>query len=273
MRLHSVPQWQGSGLGGASTRLPAGCEVLTALAEDLLGTPALRIPVGADTSAAEHGILNRAALLDNRGAQLTALENPEGPVLTIGGDCAADLVPLGVARYRYGSGLGVLWFDAHADINTPESSPSGAFNGMVLRALLGESDPEFAADPAVAPGRAVLVGTRAFDPAERALVDSGVVRHVPVPADPDDVVKALREADVSAVYVHIDVDVLDPGELVGSHDHEPGGLGVERLVECLDALDEFDVIGAAVTECATRDRTEAAPLAPVLEALRRRLAP
>lgn len=271
MLVHAVAQWQGSGLQDAPSRLGEGAGVLASLAEDVLGTPVLRLPVGEAGSPTERGIRNRAALLGNRGAQLAALENPEGPVLTLGGDCASDLVPIGVARYRYGPKLGVLWFDAHADANTPDTSPSGAFNGMVLRALLGEGDDEFAANPAVSPGRAVLVGTRSFDPQELVAVRAGLLRHVPPPADPADVVAAVREADVDALYVHVDADVLDPGEFPGNHDHEPGGLTVERLVACLDALAGFDVVGAALTECMARDRAEASPLVPVVEALYRRL--
>ncbi len=273
MRVHAVPQWQGAGWDGASSRLTTGCEVLASLTEEVLDTPVSRVPVGREGSPVERGMANRAALLDNRGAQLTVLENPEGPVLTLGGDCAVDLVPIGVARYRYGPGLGVLWFDAHADANTPDTSPSGAFHGMVLRSLLGQGDPDFVADPAVEPGKAVLVGARVFDPAERAALDDGLLRHVPASATPDDVVNALRAANVSTVYVHVDVDVLDPGEFSGPHYHEPGGLGIDRLVACLDALAEFDVVGASLTECTAQDRAEVTPLIPVVQALHRRLEP
>ncbi|ACU95984.1 arginase family protein [Saccharomonospora viridis] len=271
MRVHAVPQWQGAGWDGAPSRLPVGCEVLASLAEEVLGTPVSRVPVDHEGSPVERGVVNRAALLGNRPAQLMVLENPEGPVLTLGGDCASDLVPIGVARYRYGPKLGVLWFDAHADANTPDTSPSGAFHGMVLRALLGEGDEDFVADPAVEPGRAVLVGTRSFDPAETEAVRAGVLRHVPPPAEPADVVAAVRESGAERLYVHVDVDVLDPGEFSGTHYHEPGGLTVERLVACLDALAEFDVVGAALTECTAQDRTEAAALIPVVRALHRSL--
>ncbi len=271
MRVHAVAQWQGAGWSNAETRLPTGCAELASLAEEVLGTSVLRVPVATAGSPTERGVRNRAALLAGRAAQLAALENPEGPVLTLGGDCGVDLVPIGVARYRYGPNLGVLWFDAHADANTPETSPSAAFHGMVLRALLGEGDDDFVANPAVAPGRAVLVGTRSFDRAEEEAVRSGLLRHVSSPAEPDRVVAAVRASGAEAVYVHVDVDVLDPTAYTGTHYHEPGGLTVERLVACLDALAEFDVVGAALTECTAQDRTEAAALIPVVRALHRSL--
>jgi len=62
---------------------------------------------------------------------------PDGPLLAIGGDCGADLGPAAQALRRHDGELAIVWIDAHADFNTPASSPSGAFHGMVLRSLTG----------------------------------------------------------------------------------------------------------------------------------------
>jgi len=164
-----------------------------------------------------------------------------------------------VARYRHGPGLGVVWFDAHPDLNTAESSPSGAFHGMVLRSLLGEGDPEFAADPALEPGRVALVGTRAFDPAEREVVERGLVVED---------VAALGPG--GKIYVHLDLDVLDPGEFAGINYPEPGGLSIGELVDALDALSGFEVVGVGITEC-VGDSKDVAVLEPVLAAVGRLL--
>ncbi|MCZ0970589.1 arginase family protein [Streptomyces albulus] len=61
-----------------------------------------------------------------------------GPLRTVGGDCGVELAPVSHAVARHGADLAVVWFDAHADLNTPASSPSGGFHGMVLRTLLGQ---------------------------------------------------------------------------------------------------------------------------------------
>lgn len=252
---------------GARQRLPEGCRVLAEFAGEVLGEAVQTVPVESAGSVTVDGVGNRAVLIRNRVPQLAALEVPEGRVLTIGGDCAADLVPAGVARYRYGEDLGIAWFDAHADCNTPASSPSGAFNGMVLRSLLGQGDPEFAASPAVLEGHAVLIGTRAFDPDERAVVEAGLVRHVPPPADPAEITTALREAGAGRVYVHVDLDVLEPSELGWTAYHEPGGLTLAQLVAGVERLAEFDVVGAAVTECTASTREQVRSLRPLFEAL------
>ncbi|UQS23199.1 arginase family protein [Amycolatopsis thermalba] len=209
------------------------------------------------------GIANREALLDNRKRHAEALA--DGPVLTIGGDCAADLVPVAAARARHGERFGVAWFDAHGDLNTPAGSPSGAFHGMVLRSLLGDGDPAFAAVPAVEPGRAVLVGARALDPAERDEIEAGRVRLVS--GEPSRIVAEVRDAGIERLYVHVDLDVLDPSAFAGMDYPEPDGMTVSKLVDGLRALAEFEVVGAGITECVSGKRDDLVILAPVLHTI------
>ncbi len=262
MLINAVPQRQGA-LSARAAELPDGCLALAELAGHVLNLPVHHIPQTHDLSEVDGGIANRAVLAGpNRATQLAALEAPGGPVLTIGGDCGVELVAIGVARYRHGPELGVAWFDAHADLNTAESSPSGAFHGMVLRSLLGEGDPEFAADPALEPGRVALIGTRSFDPAEREAVERGLAV--------EDVAAALEPG--GKAYVHIDLDVLDPGEFAGINYPEPGGLSIGELVDALDALAGFEVVGVGITEC-VGDSKDVAVLEPVLAAVGRLLNP
>ncbi|WP_329050656.1 arginase family protein [Amycolatopsis sp. NBC_01488] len=257
--VNAVPQRQGA-VGPRAAGLPDGCLALAELAGHVLGRPVHHVRQTRSLSEVDAGVANRAVLTGaNRAAQLAALEAPGGPVLTIGGDCGVELVPIGVARFRYGPGLGVAWFDAHADLNTASTSPSGAFHGMVLRSLFGEGDPEFAADPALEPGHAVLAGTRVFDPEERAAVSRGLV-----------VESFDALAGVDKLYVHVDLDVLDPGEFPGLNCPEPAGWTIERLVAELDALAAFDVVGAGITECVGTSR-EVEVLEPVLAAVGRLL--
>lgn len=265
MLIHAVAQWQGA--AGRGEELRTGCRMLAEMAGETLGRPVTTVPAADHGSAAVAGIANREALLSNRSAQLAALEAPEGPVLTIGGDCGVDLVPVGVARYRYGADLAVVWFDAHADCNTSTTSPSGAFHGMVLRSLLGQGDEEFAASPALEHGRAILAGAREFDPAELQAVDAGLARHVPVPAPPAELVRELRDVGARKVYAHVDLDVLDPSEFGWSNYKVPDGLTIAQLTAGLEALSDFEVIGAAITECAAARREHVLPLRPVLDVL------
>ncbi|NRN69260.1 Arginase family hydrolase, arginase/agmainase/formiminoglutamate hydrolase [Kibdelosporangium sp. 4NS15] len=251
MQIHAVPQRQGA-LVDKARFLPDGCLALSRLAGEIAGVEPSVVPVSTEDSPAVGGVANRAALIVNRTAQLAALEAPGGPVLTIGGDCGSDVAPIGVARFRHGENLGVVWFDAHPDLNTPSTSPSGAFHGMALRVLFGEGDPEFVAGPALRPGNAVLVGARSIDPGEQAAIDRGLVTSDSYPGE--------------RIYLHVDLDVLDPSEFGGATFPEPDGLSIAEVAATIDGI-PVPVVGAGITECATADPAQIAKLRPLVEAV------
>ena len=138
----------------------------------------------------------------------------------LGGDHSVALGTLGGMARARGPG-GVLWLDAHGDLNRPETSPSGNVHGMPLAAALGLAGPEFESDeyrlPAVEPRRVALVGVRSLDPGERALLAELEAR-VFTMSDLDrmGVEAAMREAlehvtGDGFVHLSLDMDVLDPG--------------------------------------------------------------
>jgi arginase len=147
----------------------------------------------------------------------------------------------------------VVWFDAHPDLNSPATSPSKAFHGMVLRTLLGGGPAELAANAVLDPEQVVLAGARALDDAEADYVaEAGIRMLAPAElADPAVLVSALRDAGVTEVYLHVDLDVLDPSEIEGIQFPEPFGVTVAGLVAAIRAVrEEFPLIGAGITEFA-----------------------
>ncbi|MFD3443977.1 arginase family protein [Microbacteriaceae bacterium 4G12] len=251
-----VPQWQGSGSSRAM-RLIDGAD---AIRGDLpsAATRVVAVPMEAGETL-DSGVSRFASLLAVRSAQRTALAEVDGPAITIGGDCGVEFGAVEHALDRFGSDTALVWFDAHPDLNTPESSPSGAFHGMVLRALLGDGADGLALSPELAlpPERVVLVGTRAADEPEDAfLVEAGVTRLSPGDvADPESaaaaVLAAVRATGATRIYVHVDLDVLDPGEMAGIGYPEPFGLTVPTLVSAITALRaDFELVGAGITEFA-----------------------
>jgi arginase len=155
---------------------------------------------------------------------------PERPLI-LGGCCCAHVGAIrGLARR--GRRLGVVWLDAHGDLNTPETSPSGNAWGMPLRMLLDAGD--------VAPRDVALVGARALDPSEDAFLAVSEVR-----LGPEGVADALR--DVDAAYVALDIDVLEPG-LVACFMPEPGGLDLDETeAALLDTASRAPLAGMGLT--------------------------
>ncbi|TBO55880.1 arginase family protein [Streptomyces kasugaensis] len=254
--VFEVAQWQGSGAATAR-RLHSGAAWLAEL------VPASRrrtVALDSGVGGARGGVRNAEVLERHLRAVREALaEVPPGePTVTIGGDCGVDLAPVEAALAAFGDRLAVVWFDAHADLNTPESSPSGAFHGMVLRALLGDGPEGLRPVRNVSADRVVLAGARSLDAGEQALVESSGIRHLGVGqlTEPGPLLAAVRATGAEAVYIHIDLDVLDPRVFPAVGTPEPGGLGVAELVAAVRALtDEFTLAGLALTEY---ERTEAA---------------
>ncbi|MFF5652723.1 arginase family protein [Streptomyces collinus] len=244
-----VAQWQGSGAATAG-RLRSGAARLVELMPE--GRPCT-VALDGGVGSVRGGVRNADVLERNLRAVREALaEVPPGDtVVTVGGDCGVDLAPVETALSVFGDRLALVWFDAHADLNTPESSPSGAFHGMVLRALIGDGPEGLRPVRSLSADRVVLAGARSLDPDERDLVERRGIRHVGVEqlAEPGPLLAAVRATGAEAVYVHIDLDVLDPRVFPAVGTPEPGGLDVDGLLGAVRALTgEFTLAGIALTE-------------------------
>ncbi|MFP3962696.1 arginase family protein [Actinomadura fulvescens] len=249
-----VGQWQGSGAVTAG-RLRSGAAWLAELVPH-----GQRYTVALDSGVGNSrgGVRNAEVLERHLQAVREALAEipPDDLTVTIGGDCGVDLAPVEAALSAFGDRLALVWFDAHADLNSAESSPSGAFHGMVLRALVGDGPEGLRPVRSLSADRVVLAGARSLDPAEQDLVHGRGIRHLSVEqlTGPGPLLAAVRATGAEAVYVHIDLDVLDPQVFPAVGTPEPGGLGVEDLIGAVRALtEEFTLAGIALTEY---ERTE-----------------
>lgn len=193
------------------------------------------------------------------------LEHVTGPAITIGGDCGVELAAISRAVETHPD-LAVVWFDAHPDLNTPQSSPSHAFTGMVLRTLLGEGVEALVPPTPLAAGRVVLAGARAYDPAEEEYIATNDVATIaPDEVSGEVLVDAVRATGASSVYVHIDVDVHEPAEFAGLGAPEPFGVSAATLLEAVKALvTEFPLAGAGITEFAPASPMAAVDDMPVI---------
>ena len=241
-----VPQWQGSGSSRAM-RLVDGAE---AIRGDLpsASTIAIEVPLEAgDSQATKVHRLSSLALVRDRFTE--ALASTQGAVITIGGDCGVELAA--VAR-ALDSDVALIWMDAHPDMNTPDSSESGAFNGMVLRTLLGDGAAGLVPSVTIDPSRVVLVGARAFDPAEEQYVSQNGIRVIDAEAlSGSSLIEWVEATGASSVYIHIDLDVLDPIDIVGLSNPEPFGVSALDLIAAIrELVARFELRGAGVTEFA-----------------------
>jgi arginase len=122
---------------------------------------------------------------------------------------------------------------------------------MPLRTLLGEGDDELVSlcEPALRPEQVFLVGTRDLDPAEGEYVRSAGLRVLGVETTGDQLAGEIEGGGFSRVYVHLDLDVLEPGDFDEVICPVPGGMRYEGLLEVLGALRErVEVVGSSLLE-------------------------
>jgi arginase len=179
---------------------------------------------------------SRGCLLEAGGQVEDMLSANRFPVLTAS-DCSICMTTF-QAVVRHAPDVHVLWLDAHGDFNTPQTTTSGFLGGMCLAAACGRWDAGF--EPSIEPARVLMCGVRDLDPGERVLVETSGVGN----ARPSEVVPFLSGR---RVYVHLDMDVLDP-DVLPAQFAVPHGLSDTGLRTLLgDVARDCDVVGVEVT--------------------------
>lgn len=166
-----------------------------------------------------------------------ALSNDAFPLI-LGGDHSISIGSVaGVARHfrKRDERIGLIWVDAHCDMNTPETSPSGNIHGMSMAVLLGRGNPELLKlcgdDPAVRPENVSVVGARSIDPTEAPWVrESGIRVYTMTEVDERGLGTVIDEAierasaGTAGMHVSFDLDVIDPQVAPGVGTPVRGGL-------------------------------------------------
>jgi len=173
--------------------------------------------------------------------------------LVLGGDHSVALGTLSGLAAARGVG-GVLWIDAHGDLNTPETSPTGNVHGMPLAAAMGFAGDRFRSGslslPAVDPSRVAILGARSFDPAERELLRrSDVTVLTMTEIDRIGIETAVeraleRVAGPGFVHVSLDMDALDPAIAPGVGTPVQGGLTYREAHLALELVAESGLAGS-----------------------------
>jgi arginase len=209
----------------------------------LIGSPSPMKTVGWEEDLRD----SRGCLLEAGGQVDDAFVAGDFPLL-VAADCSVTLTTLpAVVRHR--PGATILWLDAHADFHTPDTTVSRYLGGMCLAGACGVWDAGFDL-PAVPPGDVVMCGVRDVEAGENVLLETNGVVQI---ARPGLLADAL---DGREVFVHLDLDVLDPTILPASFP-APGGLsdgGLRTLLGEVSAA--CDVIGFEITGFTAPDLTE-----------------
>jgi arginase len=266
-----VPLWQ----GGGDPDVARGAERLA----DLVGrhgdrrvvAPSMTATAPDEADSEVQDLEAVAAYLDAATALLDRLDPQR--LVTLGGDCTVAVPSVSHLAGRYPE-LRLAWIDAHGDLNTPASSPSSHAHGMPLRALTGDGHARMVPRTTLSTGRVALFGTRALDDAEEKFIDEhqvAVLGSAELEDGVQDHVVQRLEAwlpEGAPLYLHLDLDVIDPDTWPAVAVPEPDGLSVQVLVDVVTALRaRGDLVGASIAEYAPSRQHDPAVLVPVLRAL------
>lgn len=245
------PQWQGS----ARFELYEGAKLLHQSLHNRISFT--QIPTSLTYSlVADKNILGYSQVLSQLLDACRVIEdhNPQR-ILTIGGDCGVELAPVSFLNKIYGQALTVVWLDAHGDLNTPNSSPSAHFHGMPLRVLLGEGDADIVncTFSTLRPEQVFLIGAREFDSPEIRFIQQKELSIFSAKeindGDFSRLFSMLGKAGSDKLYIHLDLDIIEPKEFPHVACPTPGGIHTNRLRDLLASLrSNFDIVGCSVLE-------------------------
>ncbi|MFO7571394.1 MAG: arginase [Gaiellaceae bacterium] len=247
---------RGVDMGPSAIRYAGLDERLTSLGYAVrdLGNVASAVPEAVELEDPSARFLSQIMHTCGRLAALVTEAVRDGAVpLVLGGDHSVALGTLGGLAAASGPG-GLIWIDAHADANTPGSSPTGNVHGMALAAALGLAGEGFESDawplPAVDPERVALIGVRELDVSEPALLrDAGVRVFTMSEIDRIGIERAVRDAldrvaGAGFVHLSLDMDALDPEVAPGVGTPVRGGLTYREAHLALELAAESGLVGS-----------------------------
>lgn len=175
--------------------------------------------------------------------------------LILGGDHSLSIGSIAGISKHY-ENLGVIWYDAHGDLNTLESSPSGNIHGMPLRALIGEGDEALTNiggyKNKVKPENVVLIGMRDLDEGEKKYIkEAGILTYTMADIDRLGMGQVISETieylkdKTDGIHLSLDVDALDPVETPGTGTIVPGGATYRESHLAMEMLHESKLIVSA----------------------------
>lgn len=185
----------------------------------------------------------------------TAVEHKKFP-LVLGGDHSIAIGTLAGLAQHY-KNLGVIWYDAHADMNTAETSPSGNIHGMPLAVAMGLGHEKLThiggEQPKIDPKNLVIIGARSVDEGERELIkEKGIkvysmheIDRLGMAAVMEDALAYLRSREIDGLHLSLDLDGLDPMYTPGVGTPVPGGITYRESHLAMEMLQESNLLTSA----------------------------
>lgn len=260
------PQWQGGVVANWMPDIPAndvsrgyflGAHLLQILApESKQRTVEVPISLDIESHKEENGISGYHAIIEQSRTALELLreENPDR-IVTLGGECSVSVVPFTYLAEKYPDDVAVVWIDAHPDLNLPGDSYTG-YHAMALTACFGMGNKKIVdiLPAKLNPSKSIIVGLRAWgdtNASKERQAELGVKSLLPIQVVQNStaVLDWLKTTGASKVVIHVDLDALDPAEIIAAVGTDPDGLKIETVVRVINDITKgYDVVGLTIAE-------------------------
>lgn len=250
---------RGVDMGPSAIRYAGVVERLEAIGHVVHDQGDIRVSQKLDGTIVDKQLLNLEEVIDVSTSLANsvngAIEQKKFP-LVLGGDHSIAIGTLAGLGEHY-KNLGVIWFDAHADLNTPETTPSGNIHGMPLAVSIGLGHERLVNIrnnvPKIKPENVIIIGARSVDPGERELISQqGIKVYTMHEVDRlgmtrvmEDALAYLRERDVDGLHLSLDLDGLDPLCTPGVGTPVPGGITYRESHLAMEMLQESGMLTSA----------------------------
>lgn len=259
-----IPQWQGSGY---TKELYYGAIALKNYIEkkNIFFT---NINVSQLTKLKEkNNIIGYDVICEQLGLiRATLDEEKPDKIFTIGGGCGIEIPIISYLSEQIND-LKIIWFDAHGDINSPENSKSKYFHGMPLRFLLEDIDRNIISEGAkrISKANLLLLGTRDLDKEEENYIQNNGINMISVVEyRMND--KEIMNLTEEKIYLHIDLDVIDPGTYQNVKCPAKEGFKIEEIVEIVKMIKgKNELIGISILENTEKNNEEIEKLKEITE--------
>ena len=258
------PQWQGGVIAHWMPDIPAddasrgyylGSHLLNFLApESKQNTVEVPISLTINDQATENGISYYRTILQQTKDALQILnEHQPECIVTLGGDCAVSVVPFTYLAAKYPEDVAIVWIDAHPDVTLPGDNYEG-YHAMALTVCLGLGDKEIINTlPAkIDASKALLVGLRSWDEGMKERQEELGIKGLSsrqVSENSSPVIEWLKNTGASKVVIHLDLDVLDPAEIIAAVGTDLNGMKIAEVVRVINDISaEYDLIGLTIAE-------------------------
>ena len=254
-----IPQWHASG----DSRIADGCRTIYSQVAVRDCTVIDEVEGGYDSYK---NIKNYEPVLKGLQAIKSELQIQKPiEIFTIGGDCGIEFPLVSYLASLYSDNLGIVWIDAHGDANTPETSTSGNFHGMPVRCLCGEGEDKILSTgfSRIKTKALVYVGTRDLDQPEIQWLQNAAI---PIINQTVELQDFLTTNKFRKIFVHLDLDVIDPVEFPSIACPTSAGLSVKDISSILEMLSQnFHIVGATLTECTASNGSDLRPISAILD--------